>query len=266
MSELDDVAALELLRCGELRVEGRIVGASNATLYAQVSAAGVDAACVYKPVAGERPLWDFPDGTLAGRELATYHVSAATGWHCVPPTVMRDGPFGPGMVQLWVDGEVASLVDVVPHGRVPAGWRSVVVAEDRRGAPVELVHADDRRLRQLAVLDVVVNNGDRKGGHVIEVDEQVYGVDHGVSCSVEPKLRTVLWGWAGEPLEDAERSVLGRLELALEDPSGPLCGTLIGHLTPAEVSALRRRTRRLLSAGRLPHPGPGWPSIPWPPF
>jgi uncharacterized repeat protein (TIGR03843 family) len=263
-------AALELLRTAELVLQGRLVGASNATLYAGLrTPAGLAAACVYKPVAGERPLWDFPDGTLAGRELATYLVSAATGWACVPPTVVRDGPLGPGMVQLWVEGEVAALVDVVPVGSRPLGWRPVLVAEDGRGKPVELVHADDVRLRRLAVLDVVVNNGDRKGGHVIEVggdgEAHVYGIDHGVSFSVEPKLRTVLWGWAGEPLRDDEAEVVQRLAAGL-GPRGDLRAALAPHVTAAEVDGAEARARRLLTGRRLPRRGPGWPSIPWPPF
>ena len=133
------------------------------------------AECVYKPVAGERPLWDFPDGTLAGREVSAYLVSEATGWRVVPPTVLRDGPFGPGMVQLWMDVDPTSTCRVRPP-RHPA-------------------------LRRMAVFDAVVNNADRKGGHILPTpDGHVYGVDHGICFSVEPKLRTLLWRWAGKPL------------------------------------------------------------------
>ena len=127
-------------------------------------------------MAGERPLWDFPDGTLAGREISAFLVSEATGWRVVPPTVLREGPFGPGMVQLWIDGD--EDVDL------PA-----------------FVRRDDPALRRMAVFDAVVNNADRKGGHIIPMpDGHVYGVDHGICFSVDPKLRTLLWRWAGKPL------------------------------------------------------------------
>jgi uncharacterized repeat protein (TIGR03843 family) len=197
--DLDVSSALTLLRRGDITVEGRLVDASNATLFCEIVLDGVDARCVYKPVAGERPLWDFPEGTLAGREVAAYAVSEATGWGVVPPTVMRDGPFGPGMVQLWVEIDTdVDLVDVVAPDRVPSGWLRVLDALGSAGQPVVLAHADDERLRRMAVLDTVLNNADRKGGHVLPLPVgTVHGVDHGVTFHVEPKLRTVLWGWAG---------------------------------------------------------------------
>lgn len=265
MSEIDLASALTLLRRGEIAVEGRLVDASNATLLARISHEGLDATCVYKPVAGERPLWDFPDGTLAGREVASYLVSEATGWDVVPPTVLRDGPFGPGMVQLWmeVDPDV-DLVDVVAPGAVPPGWLHVLDALGAGGRPVVLAHADDDRLRRMAVLDTVLNNADRKGGHVLPLpDGTVHGVDHGVTFNVDPKLRTVLWGWAGETLRDDERAVLERLRAGLDDRLG---SELAGLLTRAEVRATSRRLDAVLAAGHLPFPGEGWPAIPWPPF
>ncbi len=261
----DDAAALRLVSEGEVSVEGRLVDASNATLYCGVYLDGVGGGCVYKPIAGERPLWDFPDGTLAAREVATHLVSSATGWHLVPPTVLRDGPFGPGMCQLWIDvDEEQALVDVVPATRLRPGWRCVLEAVDGHGERVALVHADDERLRQLALLDVVVNNADRKGGHVLtDRAGRVYGVDHGVSFHVEPKLRTVLWGWAGEPIAAGERAVLRRVRAELD---GGLGVELAGLLTTAEVAATRARLDRLLARGRFPQPGHGWPAIPWPAF
>jgi uncharacterized repeat protein (TIGR03843 family) len=212
--DLDD--ALVLLTTGTLEIDGRLVAASNTTLFCGVTLDGVTAACVYKPVRGERPLWDFPDGTLAGREVATYLVSQATGWGHVPPTVLRDGPLGPGMCQLWIDSEdVSSLVNVVPAEAVPAGWHAVVDGMDSTGRQVSVVHADDDRLRRLAVFDVVVNNADRKGGHLLlEQSGALYGVDHGVSFHTEDKLRTLLWGWAGEPLPEEAIDVLAGLHSA----------------------------------------------------
>jgi uncharacterized repeat protein (TIGR03843 family) len=227
------------LRDGELDVEGRLVDASNATLYCAVTCDGVTAACVYKPIAGERPLWDFPEGTLAERELAAYLVSAATGWDVVPPTVMRDGPFGPGMCQLWIDVEPG--VDLVA-----------------------LARSNIEPLRRMAVFDAVVNNADRKGGHLLPIaDGHVYGVDHGVCFSVEDKLRTLLWGWQGKKLTEEAVGVLHHLKAEL---NGSLGDTLRGLLTADEVWATARRVDRLLSTGRHPSPKGDWPPVPWPPF
>jgi uncharacterized repeat protein (TIGR03843 family) len=267
VTPLDLSTALELLRHGEIVVEGRLVDASNATLFCEIERASTAARCVYKPVAGERPLWDFPDGTLAGREVAAYAVSEATGWDVVPPTVMREGPFGPGMVQLWidtVDDQRDALVDVLPPASLPDGWLRVLDALGSDGEPVVLGHADDDRLRRMTVLDVVLNNADRKGGHVlVEPGGAVHGVDHGVSFHTDPKLRTVLWGWAGEPLRPTEVEVLEGLREGL---LGALGTTLVDLVSRHEVLATRRRVERLLHEGRLPFPVEGWPAIPWPPF
>jgi len=267
VSALEVSAALDLLRHGAITVEGRLVDASNATLFCEVEHDGRADRCVYKPVAGERPLWDFPDGTLAGREVAAYAVSRATGWDVVPPTVLRDGPFGPGMVQIWVetvDDGADTLVDVMAPEALPAGWLRVLDALGSDGEPVVLGHADDDRLRRMTVLDVVLNNADRKGGHVLlEPGGAVHGVDHGVSFHVEPKLRTVLWGWAGDPLRDEEVDVLSRLRADLGEGLGSALAEL---LTRSEVLACRRRIDRLLTDRRLPFPVEGWPAIPWPPF
>jgi uncharacterized repeat protein (TIGR03843 family) len=236
---LDEPGVLRLLRDGELEVVGRLADASNATLYCTVTFDGVTAACVHKPIAGERPLWDFPDGTLAYREVAAYAVSSATGWDVVPPTVLRDGPYGPGMCQLWID--VDESVDLVA-----------------------LVRSDDDRLRRMAVFDAVVNNADRKGGHLLPTASgHLYGVDHGVCFSTHDKLRTLLWRWAGQPLREADVDVLRRLCADLE---GPLGAELSELLAPAEVRATRRRVDRLLRTGRHPEPTEGWPAVPWPPF
>jgi uncharacterized repeat protein (TIGR03843 family) len=235
--ELDEV--LRLLREGELSVEGRLVDASNATLYCVAELDGTSAAVVYKPVRGERPLWDFPDGTLAGREVAAYLVSARTGWDIVPPTVMREGPFGPGMCQLWVD--VDPTVDLAA-----------------------LARSDHPDLRRMAVLDAVINNADRKGGHLLpREDGRVQGVDHGICFSVEDKLRTLLWQWRGKRLTAEAVTVLTALSSDLAGPLGEELGEL---LTRAEVASTARRVERLLSTRRHPQPSPDWPAIPWPPF
>lgn len=260
-----DPAVRDLLRDGELQVEGRLVEASNGTLLCSVASGSAQAECVYKPVRGERPLWDFPDGTLAGREVAAFLLAEATGWDLIPPTLLREGPFGPGMVQFWVDTEEGSeLVDLVEPDDVPDGWLPVLRAQDNRGHPVLLVHADDPQLQRLAVLDVVLNNADRKGGHVLRApDGQVLGIDHGVALNSEDKLRTVLWGWIGQQLPAEIIEMLGRLRAQLE---GPLAQQLAEHITPKEVRAVGSRIERLLDEGVFPAPSGEWPAIPWPPF
>ena len=268
---------LEVLEHGALTVEGRLVDASNATLLAMAALDAVEVMCVYKPTAGERPLWDFPDATLGLREVAAYEVSAALGWDLVPPTAWReDGPFGQGMAQAWVTppdgGEMepgGGLVDVVDRGRTPDGWLEVVEAHGAGGNPVTLVHADDPALRRMCVLDSIVNNADRKGGHVlhgrVQPDDEpsTYGVDHGVTFSEDEKLRTVLWGWAGAPLEDEILADLERLDDALGDDLGERLREL---LTGKELARTRQRVARRIRERAYPLPGDGWPSLPWPAF
>jgi uncharacterized repeat protein (TIGR03843 family) len=231
--------ALRLLRDGTLDVEGRLYDASNATLFCTVTLDGVSAACVHKPIAGERPLWDFPDGTLAAREVAAYVVSEALGWDIVPPTVMRDGPFGVGMCQLWID--IDETVDVAA-----------------------LARGDHPQLRRMAVYDAVVNNADRKGGHLLPtVDGHVFGVDHGVCFSIDDKLRTILWRWRGKRLTDEAIDALSGLRAQLE---GDLGAQLRALLDLDEVGATVMRVDRLLATCRHPLPSDDWPPVPWPPF
>jgi uncharacterized repeat protein (TIGR03843 family) len=266
--ELDEVC----LR-GELTVIGRIRSASNATFLCEAHLGERQAHCVYKPIAGEAPLWDFPDGTLAGRELGAYLVSDALGWNIVPYTIIRDGPAGRGMLQLWVDqpgdevGEELQagpdLIDLLPAGHIPPGFLPVLQAYDYAGDEVTLVHADDIRLRRMAVFDVLINNADRKGGHVLcGVDGKVYGVDHGVSLHVQDKLRTVLWGWAGKPVDDETLEAVARLRDQLRSRLGE---QLCEHITGREVDALHAGTVALLDNPVMPTPDRRRP-IPWPAF
>jgi uncharacterized repeat protein (TIGR03843 family) len=263
------VTTAELLARGELKVRGRIREASNAVLYCSVSYEGREAHCVYKPVAGERPLWDFPDGTLAQREVAAYEVSEATGWGLVPTTVLRDGPYGEGMCQVWIEPSAAEDGDgllALVEGEEPAeGWKAIGFAEVGEGETALLVHADDARLRRLAVLDAVINNADRKGGHLLPAQEgRLYGIDHGVTFNAENKLRTLLWGWAGEPLTEEAVTVLKGLQEGL-GPDAALAERLGELITPAELDATRARVAVLLETGRHPEPSGEWPAIPWPP-
>jgi uncharacterized repeat protein (TIGR03843 family) len=254
-----------LLRHGRIEITGRLVDASNATLFGTVTADGLEAQCVYKPVRGERPLWDFPDGTLAGREVATYLISEAAGFHVVPPTLLRDGPFGPGMVQIWVDiDDARELVDVCAPTDVPTGWLGVLRARGNRGEPAVLVHADVPELQEMAAFDVVTNNADRKGGHVLAgVDGGVYGVDHGLCLHTEDKLRTVLWGWVGRPLPGVVVEKLERLRAAL---GAGLCEELGEHITRRETRILVERVDHLLADSCFPEPSGYGPAIPWPAF
>jgi uncharacterized repeat protein (TIGR03843 family) len=238
MPVLDVEEALALLREGELELVGRLWASTNNAMLCVARRGDVAAACIYKPVMGERPLGDFPDHTLARRETAAFLVSRATGWDLVPPTVLRDGPFGEGMVQLWIRA-------------------------DGDADPVALVVEEDPRLRRMAVFDAAVNNTDRKAGHLVPVPGgHVYGVDRGVTFSPVPKLRTVLWAWRGQPFSGEERAVLQGLRDGLD---GSLGDELRVLLDPIEVAATARRLDRLLAEGTFPQPDPRRPALPWPP-
>ena len=253
----------DLLRHGELDIEGRLSDASNTTL--RCSIVGSDLRCVVKPVAGERPLWDFPEWTLTRREVAAFELSQAIGWDLVPPTVWReDGPGGAGMAQLWIDEvDDARTVAVVRPGRVPDGWLRVLDAEDGSGRPVALVHAPDPALMRLAVFDAIANNADRKGGHILtDTDGRVWGIDHGVTFAVEDKLRTVLWGWAGEPIPDDLLADVDGLHTLLGDAYDPVDR----WLDDEEREALRHRVRMILRERTHALPSGRWPAIPWPVF
>ena len=227
------------LQLGTLRVTGRLIDASNATLYAIAELDSQEMVCIYKPVAGERPLWDFPDGCLAHREYAAYLVSENLGFHVVPLTVLRDGPYGKGMAQEWID--IDESIDLA-----------------------QFFSTDHPGLRSMALFDAVVNNTDRKIGHLLPVDgKTVYGCDHGVTFHVEDKLRSVLWQWAGDVLNANEIELLERAVSALQ---GELRVQLEQLLTVEEIDALAMRVDRLLAQGCFPHPSPDWPAVPWPAF
>jgi uncharacterized repeat protein (TIGR03843 family) len=229
---------LPLLEQGDLEVLGLLPRASNYTFLARVHAGSDEALAVYKPKAGEIPLWDFPDGTLHRREVAAYEVARALGWPDVPTTVLRDGPHGVGSVQLFVEFDPAQHYFTLQEAR-----------------------ADD--FRRVAVFDVVVNNADRKAGHcLLAEDGRIWLVDHGVCFSAEPKLRTVIWQFAGEPVPPGACEDLQRLAGDLR--TGHLRKRLSGLLDHQEMTALRARVGGLIASGRLPQPGPGRP-YPWPP-
>ena len=222
-------AAADRLGDGALTVAGLLPGASNGTLLGSIEGVAV----VYKPIAGEAPLWDFPDGTLAAREVAAYRLADALGWPAVPPTVLRDGPMGPGAVQLFVEH------DPREH---------FFTLRDRRLA----------ELRSVAAFDVVANNADRKGGHVlVDAGGTLWAIDHGLCFHAEPKLRTVIWEFAGEPVPEDLCEDLRRV-------AGELPGVLDDLLDPAELEAAADGAQRLAETGRFPEPGPDR-AVPWPP-
>ncbi|MDQ6658388.1 MAG: SCO1664 family protein [Actinomycetota bacterium] len=285
-----------LLTDGTLEVIGRLTDASNVTLLGRLELAGESLHCIYKPIRGERPLWDFPDGTLAYREYAAYQVSQAAGWNCVPTTVLRPGPLGDGMVQEWIgpapdlsdaddpdevepehhvrndDAEpggaadpiaAADLVAVLPVSQVPAGWLPVFRALGTDGTALAVCHADDPRLKVIAGFDLVVNNADRKAPHLLTAnDRRILGVDHGIAFHVDDKLRTILWGWAGGPLPDAVVDGLARLQHWLDAGDNPLAELL----TVAELRRLRQRIGRYLRYPVFPQPPRDRTPIPWPPL
>jgi len=233
-----DVNLLTLTK-GELQVTGRLVDASNATLYATASLEDHSIVCIYKPIAGERPLWDFSDGCLAHREYAAYLVSDHLGFDLVPITILRDGPYGFGMVQQWVN--IDESIDLA-----------------------KFFYTDHPRLRAMALFDAIINNTDRKIGHLLPIDGQtLFGCDHGVTFHSEDKLRTVLWQWANEPFSQEEISLLKRAQLLLAGGLGTLLAPL---LTEVEIQETARRVSDLLASGKFPLPNPDWPAVPWPAF
>jgi uncharacterized repeat protein (TIGR03843 family) len=259
----DHPALTTVLSDGEVEIVGRLVQASNATFLVRLRTPDGEVECVYKPLRGERPLWDFPRHTLGLREVAAYELSRVAGFDVVPVTVLADGPFGTGSLQIWVETTGAdneALVDLVPSRSLPRpGWFSCVDGLDADERAVSVIHADDPDLRLLAVFDCLANNADRKGGHILSSGGRVFGVDHGICFHVESKLRTLLWGWAGAELTESERVLVAR---ARDD--GP--AALAELLDEDEIEALVRRAEVLLRRGTLPRARGEWPSIPWPPF
>ncbi len=261
---------LDALTFGEIEVEGRLVDASNVALLGQIDLDEVRTRVIYKPVQGERPLWDFPDGTLAQREAFAFVLSDLGGWNLVPPTVLREGPLGLGSVQLWIDaveGGRNTLIDVVTPAELAPGWMPVFEAQLNDGTEVVVAHANRPELASAAVFDVVINNADRKGSHlVVDGSGSLWGFDHGLCAHAEPKLRTVLWGWVGQPLPEADLHRLDALSGWLHNPKSPLSQTIEVLLSPAEVEALGRRIASLLTAGVFPEPHGRGPAVPWPPL
>jgi uncharacterized repeat protein (TIGR03843 family) len=241
MNELDDSwveKSIAHLTSGELEITGRLVDASNATLFGVMHHEGSTLEVIYKPVAGERPLWDFPDGTLADREYVAFLLSDKTGMDLVPPTILREGPAGLGMVQRWID--VDESIELGAY-----------FAQDRK------------ELRRLALFDAIVNNTDRKIGHLLPDQKgHLFACDHGVTFHTEDKLRTVLWQWAGDALTDEEMGTLEHTQTFIDSYST----VLATHLTAQEIEATCQRINKIRSDGIMPLPSEDWPAIPWPAY
>ena len=235
--ELDEDGVLEVLRTAEMEILGLLPYASNATMLTRISSGDMQALAVYKPRRGERPLWDFPSGTLCLRETAAYVVSRMLGWDLVPPTVLREGPAGFGALQWFIDE-----------------------CEDADVRELPRTHPDE--LRRVALFDAVINNADRKAGHLlVDTRGKLWGVDHGVTFNEDPKLRTVVWVYESEPISV---DLLTDLEaFARSGPSSPLLTEL---LAAHELDALCERVSTLLATGVYPEPDPGRYHVPWPPF
>jgi hypothetical protein len=236
--ELDPPGASEALRHGEMDLLGRMAWSSNATFLATTTLDGVEMPVVYKPQRGERPLWDFPTGTLCHREVAAWELSDGLGWELVPETVLRDGPHGIGMVQRFID-------------------------HDPEEHYFTLLEAHEDVFKRFAVFDVLANNADRKGGHCLRAkrDSHIWGIDHGLTFHIEDKLRTVIWDFAGEVIP---ADLIATLECALDTLHGPLRTRLEPYLDPAELDALQWRTEHLLAVGKFPIPDEGYHHVPWP--
>ena len=238
--ELTPEQIAEVLTRGDLEVVGRMRYSSNATFLVEASVDATTIPAVYKPRRGERPLWDFRDGTLCNREVAAYELSTGLGWGIVPVTVLRpDGPLGAGAIQRFVDHDPEEHYFTLLEGR-----------EDC--------------FRRFAGFDILANNTDRKGGHCLRdrVSDRIVGIDHGLTFHPHWKLRTVIWDFAGEPVPPAMVDDLCRVVAALDD--GPVGRKLSALLAPEELAAVGMRAAELLREGRFPEPEPGYHAVPWP--
>ena len=229
------------LEKGDIEAEhGLIRWSSNYTFLIAVKYNDMEINAVYKPQSGERPLWDFPDGTLCYRERAAFITSEALGWSLVPPTMLREGPRGIGSLQFFVDHD--------PEYHYFAFDKSLLP-----------------QLYKLALFDIIVNNADRKGGHcIVDANDHVWGIDHGITFNATHKLRTVIWNFAEQPIEEHYLNDLAQLSQCLENEQNPYTCELQSLISPGEMRAFKRRIDKLLLTKTYPTPGPG-PNYPWPP-
>jgi uncharacterized repeat protein (TIGR03843 family) len=240
----------------KVKVLGQLSNASNASLLV----ANDHQKFIYKPQAGERTLWDFPEGTLFQRERAAYVLSEILNWNVVPETVIATGPYGLGSFQEWKEADVTE-VDIFEPTQVPESWLNVFSGVDQHGNQVVLAHSDNEQLLKIALFDALINNADRKAGHLItDGDLKIWAVDHGVTFNLEPKLRTVLWGWLDQPIPSQLVQEIEQLLPKINDSE------LVELLSDSEVDQLLIRSEELLKSGKFPQPNPNWPAVPWPIF
>lgn len=232
---------LEVLRKGDIVEEhGAMRWSSNYTFLLSIAHDDVEAMVIYKPQKGERPLWDFPDGTLCYREVAAFETADALGWSLVPPTVLREGPHGLGSIQYYVDHDPQINYFSFTETMYP-------------------------QLQRMAAFDHMVNNADRKGGHcLVDGDDHLWGIDHGITFSADPKLRTVIWDFAGQPVPDSLLEDVQKLCGLLDNPDNEYHQKLNALLSKREINAFQHRVQKLLQTRRYPQPGRG-PNYPWPP-
>jgi uncharacterized repeat protein (TIGR03843 family) len=230
---------VQLLAQGQVELVGQILASSNVIFLASVAHQGLQTLAIYKPYQGERPLWDFPPGTLCLREVAAYVVSQALGWPLIPPTVLRDGPHGAGALQLFIDADPDATYFSLCEERLPD-------------------------LLPIALFDLLANNADRKGGHLLlDRWDRIWAIDNALTFHIESKLRTVIWDFAGESIPEAYQADLSELQERLGG-EGPLCEMLPKLLTEEEIAAMGVRLAALLENPVFPYPDPDRRQVPWP--
>lgn len=259
------MSTLKELGLSEFSLQGQLVQASNQTLLCTAQdQVGEISRYVYKPVSGERPLWDFPAATLAKREVAAFFLSELAMWHHVPQTWwLEDGPLGAGMLQTWIEGaNHESVVDIFSQ-EIPDQWIPILHAEDSHGHPVTLAHLDSASLQRVVIFDAVLNNADRKAGHLlVDASSRLWVIDHGVTFHAEPKLRTVLWGWIGQAIPEPLMIELRNLNLNWAEHHGEFEYLL----TAREIDSVTDRLNGILTSEVFPVPSSQWPAVPWPVF
>lgn len=248
MTDMTMAELLRILQDGRIEIEGLLPWSSNYAFLVRVCEGDTEIGAVYKPRRGERPLWDFPQGTLCQREEAAFVVSHALGWDVIPPTVMRQGQHGLGTVQVFIEHD-----------------------PERHYFTIEGDPFFRHQLEKIALLDILINNADRKAGHVLLQESEdeanpgrLWGIDHGICFHTDAKLRTVIWEFAGSPIPDRLLADLRALKERLASPDDEVTNALSQLLAAPELQALQRRLGRAIERGVYPQPGPGR-HYPWPP-
>lgn len=236
-------SVLEVLRKGAIETELSLMEwSSNYTFRVSVRHESLVLDAIYKPYRGERPLWDFPEGMLCKRELASFLTSEELGWQIVPPTVLRDGPHGLGSVQFYIDHDPEAHYFTFGENKIP-------------------------QVKRIAAFDYLVNNADRKGGHcLLDSQGHIWGIDHGITFHASPKLRTVIWDFAGQSVPEPLLASIDRLCQSITNRVCDYSKSLRELLTEREITAFQNRIQHILKSKKYPRPGPGGPNYPWPPI